>query len=54
MNFIKEFYQGLGGGFVITNYITPNEQNIFKEYSFKLKNYCPVFQLEITAIHEGA
>ena len=34
---------GIGGGFVITNDTTPNKQNIIKEYSFKLKNYCSVF-----------
>ena len=46
--------QGVGGGFVITDNTTPNEQNIIKEYCFKLKNYCSVFQAEVTAIHEGA
>ena len=46
--------QGVGGGFVITNYKTLNEQNIIQEYTFKLKNYWSVFQAKVTSIHVGA
>ena len=45
---------GVGGGFLVTDNSSSETNNITKEFTFKLKDYCSVFQAEVTAIHEGA
>ena len=47
----SETESGTGGGFVIT---TNNNEEILYERSFKLPDYCSVFQAELTAITEAA
>ena len=47
----SETQSGTGGGFVIT---TNNNVEILHESSFKLPDYCSVFQAELTAITEAA
>ena len=45
---------GTGGGILTTDNQSSNLHNITNEYSFKLKDFCSVFQAEATAIMEGA
>ena len=42
---------GTGGGYIIT---TNNNDEIIHQYSFKLPDYCTVFQAELTAISEAS
>ena len=41
---------GSGAGYIIT---TNNNNTILEERSFKLPDYCTVYQTELTAIHEA-
>ena len=43
---------GVGGGFLTT--ANNSHSNLISEYSFKLHDFCSVFQAEVVAIHEGA